>query len=262
MSFYAKNFIFAGESSDLYGIRISSTNDGEDSSSPANANVELITQKIFRRPAPFFLGSTLSPVLEFSVEFTATEGELTQADMGLASKWLFGRSSYENLIIIQQDMEDVRFKCFFTNPEIKRVGNIIIGFTATVTCDSPFAYGNTKTTTFTQSNKTYTLFNESENLFYTYPRIEIQMNGVGSSVQIKNVTDNNRTMTISNLLAGELITIDNDLQIITSSSGDNILNKIASPIQFFRLLNGVNNIFILGNIIYVKVIYTPYKRMA
>lgn len=260
MAFYARSFIFDDTPSDLYGLIISSNDSGE-SSSPTS-NIELKTQEIFRRPTRFFYGVQQTPPIELSVSFRTTENELTAEDSALAQKWLFNQPTYKILRIQQPDLEDYYFKGVFVDGNVVRVGNIVVGFDAKFICDSPFAYGNTKTINFTQSNKTYRIYNESENLFYTYPKLEIHMNGTGSDFIIKNVTDNNRTMSINNLVAGEVVTIDNDLQIITSSTGDNTLNKIESPIQFFRLLNGLNEVYLFGHIVKVTLTYTPLKRIA
>jgi phage-related protein len=92
------------------------------------------------------------------------------------------------------------------------------------------------------------------------------MNGTaGGHFHLTNVTDNNRNFSMTALSPSEVITIDNDLQIVTSTLNTLILNKITPPVTFFRLLSGKNELFLDGNIntsTGVTITYTPMKRMA
>ena len=263
MAFYARSFIFDGIPSEVFGLIITSSDSGEGQWN-ASSDVEIKTEKLFRRPVPYFYGTTQTPVLEFEAQITTTSGELTAVDSSLIQKWLFGKSTYKKLRIVQPDMEDIYYNCFLTNPQINRVGNIIRGFTFNIVCDSPFAWKNPKSVTYTVSNRTYTLYNESDNNFYTYPKLVIDMDGTSNgSISIKNVTDNNNTFAMTGLPAQDVITVDCDLQIVTDSlNTPNLLNKLATPINFLRLLTGTNQLFILGNIDYVKITYTPMKRVG
>ena len=264
MAFYAKNFVFDGIPSEMYGLVISSSSSGEDTSN-ASTDVDIKIQTIFRRPVPYFYGVTQTPVLEFDAEVYTTESEITQPDSALIQKWLFGQSNYKKLRIVQPDMEEIYFNCFLTKPKICRVGNIIIGYTFTVVCDSPFAWGIEKTVRYSQSNTTNILFNESDNVYYTYPTLTIQLDGTANGTfLIRNITDNNRTFSMGSvgkwLQPSDLISINNDLQIVTATITPNILNTIESPITFFRLLSGSNEIYVSGNIQYVDISYTPLKK--
>lgn len=258
MSFYARNFVFDDVPSEIYGLIISSS-DGGDSSSNASSDVDMKTQTVFRRPVPYFYGVSQSPVLEFEAEITSIQGDFTAIDSSLIQSWLFGQSKYKKLRIVQPDMEDIYYNCFLKNPQIKRIGNLVVGYTFTVVCDSPYAWGVTKSITYTQPNRTYILYNESENNFYTYPYFTVLMGGT-PFFKITNVTDNNRVFHLENLSVGETITVDNDLQIITASLTPNILSKFVPPVQFFRLLPGANELFLEGNIVNVTISYTPMKK--
>lgn len=269
MAFYARNFVFDDVPSEIYGLIISSSDSGEDSSTSASSDVELVTQEVFRRYIPYYYGSTSRPVLEFDAEISTTNTELTAEDAALVQKWLFGQTNYKILRIVQPDMEDYYFRCFLMNPQIRRVGNIIRGFTFTIKCDAPFAWGIPKTLRYTSSstNNTHIIFNETENNFYTYPSIKINTNGLSTGTfLIKNVTDNNRTFQMGKsgayLSPGDVINIDCDLQIVTANNTPNILDTVVTPVKFFRLLSGVNQVYISGNFISVEITYTPMKRMA
>ena len=262
MSFYARSFTYGDMVSEVYGLLISSLDSGE-SSSPA-ADVELRTQEIFRRPIRYFYGTTPSKPLEFDVIFRTSEDNLNADDSSLVQRMLFGSQNYKELRIQQPDMQDVYFNVIFTNPEIVRSGNLIRGFNARAICDSPFAYGMTKSETYETNGAHgyYSLYNYSENNYYTYPNIVSTIMGTGGSFKIVNSSDNSRTLEFTNLSSNEILTINNDLQIITSSTGLRRLNNATSPIEFFRLVPGVNNIIISGDVISTTISYVTMKRMG
>jgi phage-related protein len=270
MAFWGRNFIFDDIPSEEYSLIISS-DDGEEGSSPATSGVELVTEEIFRRTKPYLYGVRQTPVLEIPVRFTTTEYELTQEDSSLAQQWLFGQQNYKILRILQEDMEDYYFNCFLTEPEVLRVGNIIRGFTATIVCDSPFAWGNTETYNYTfeafPQDYMITLLNNSQDRFYTFPTVTFTLDGAGDHpsdvvFSITNVDDNNRTMAFTNLSTDETLTINCDLEIVTSSYGFKRISSMVSPIRFFRLINGVNHIKVSGRITALTFTTTPAKRIT
>ena len=262
MAFYGRDFIFNDIPSEIYGLIISSADSNETSN--GSNDVQLRTQQLFRRPKPFFYGVTQTPTLEFKAEISTTEDNLSEEDSELIQRWLFGQQNYKKLQIVQPDMENFYFMCFLKNPQIKRAGNLIRGYTFDVVCDSPFAYAPAKTSSYITSGATrsYTLYNESEDNFYTYPTVTFTMLGGGGSVYIINSTDGSRVLRFNGLSTGEVLTINNDLQIITSSTGLRRLSSAASPIQFFRMVPGINNITISGNVGTTTINYTPSKRIV
>lgn len=261
MTFYATKFIYDGVPSDEYGLIISSSGGGESSSSGSNG-VEIVTQEIFRRHTPYFYGVSPRPVMEFEVEISTTENEITAEEASQIQSWLFGSTNYKKLRIQQPDMEDYYYNCILNNPKVIKVGNIIRGFTCDVICDSPFAWGQEEIITISQSNRHHDIYNKSEYNDYTYPKLIINMNGSNGNFLLRNVTDNNREFSMTNLLAGETVTIDGDRQIVTATGSPNILDKINSPINFFRLLKGYNKVFVEGNFVDFDITYVPIKRMV
>ena len=99
-------------------------------------------------------------------------------------------------------------------------------------------------------------------MFYTYPNMTWLVNGGSGDFLLRNVTDNNREFKMTGLLTGETITINTDLQIVTATQSPNILSKITTPVNFFRLLNGVNELFVYGDIVSLTISYTPMKRFG
>ena len=175
MAYYASNFMFDDIPSERFGLIIVSDDSGESSTNASN-NVNLITQEIFRRPKPYFYGVQQTPVLEFPIKFMTTEYEITASDSSIIQQWLFGQMNYKELRILQPDMQDIYYMCFLTDPQIIRIGNIVRGYSCTVKCDSPFAYGEEINDVIIENNadyidNTYEIENKSENNYYTFPTL-------------------------------------------------------------------------------------------
>jgi hypothetical protein len=257
MPFYGHSFIFDDVPSEIYNLYLGNTNDSGESITTGSNDVVPLTQKLFRRPTLMYYGSEQSPTLSFPL-FAYCPSELTAPDYSLVAKWLFGQQSYKKLIICQEDMSDIYFNVFLTAPNITRVGNLIQSFTATVQCDSPWGFRESKTYTYTFGDG-YTIsediifLNESDNAFYTFPTsLIITTNIFGGICEIVNHTDDDRAFilgTVTNpLLPQEVITMNPDQQLISS-------NKVADPYpiskfnsNFLRFLPGLNLLTISGNI--------------
>jgi len=265
MAFYAQNFIFDDVPSEEYGLIISSGS-AEDTSDISNA-VSLRTQKVYRNPKPYFYGVEQEPVLEFDIELRTTETELTAEDASLIQKWLFGHMNYKKLRIVQPDMEDYYYNCILTQGTVYKVGNLIRGFNAKVVCDSPFAWGQEISTTLTTLNTTLNFWNRSENNDYTLPQLTVTMLAGSADVfAIINETEG-RTFSMNGMSVGggDVITIDSRLQIIEAENTPSPLSKVVTGTgygYFFRLVPGLNQLMLTGNIQSLNITYTPEKRMV
>ena len=261
MAFWGYTFVFNNVPSETYGLYISSP-DGDMVETDGSGDVELHTQTVFRNPKPYLLGVQQSPVLEFDVQFTSPN-ELMIEEIRAIQSWLFGQSQYKKLQIQQYDMQDVYFNCFLKSPKIIRVGNKIQGISGTVVCDSPFAWAFPKTITknyTSTANETFILNNVSDNNYYEYPTIIATVDVYGGDFSITNVTDNSRIFSFTGLSQQEVLTINNELCIITSSTGLRRLSNFNK--KWFRLLKGTNSLTIVGNVSQVKFIYSPARKTA
>ena len=257
MTFYAANFIYDGIPASQYGLRISSLSDS--GSDHAGADVELITQSIYRKPNVYLLGVKQSPILSIPVTFTVN-GELSSKQSAVISRWLFGRDNYKKLQIVQDDMQYVYFNCMLQNPTVIRVGNIIRGYNANIVCDSPFAWEFPKRISYTFD--TYLLYenidinNTSDVSDYIYPQIEIKTNQFGGYFSIINKSDNNRVFMINNLSPSKYYRIDNNMQSATRvDNGENCVPYMKdNGYKWFRYIKGLNKLTVVGNIDYLSFI--------
>lgn len=251
MAFYGRSFIYNGVPSELYNLYIGGIDADAVNQSMASSSMEILEQAIYRKPTPYLYGMTPSPKLEFA--FSAySEDEITADSFELIAKWLFSERSYKPFQIDQPDMQDVVFYAILQDPQIDRVGNLIHGFSATVLCNSPFAFKFPKITTYTYSasvvDVTEVYFNESDDTGdYLYPSsLIITMNNEGGNVSITNLDDNNRVVSFTTLLADEVLTISPLYQTLSSSTGLYRLSN--SNKKFLRLAPGRNRLRIQGNV--------------
>ena len=268
MSFYARNFIYDSIISSEYGLTISSDND----SSVSGADVELHTQSIYRRPKAYLLGVQQTPVLSMPIYITVPLS-LSSTESSVISRWLFGRTSYKRLQIIQYDMQYVYYNCIFTSPQIERVGNVIRGYRSKIVCDSPFAWEFPKTITYSYDGNTayddICINNTSDNDDYTYPEISFSINAYGGGLSIINTSDNNRKFVFYGLDANEVMTVNNDTQVISSSTGENRLPNFndgaTTPSDFYKWLRyvpGENRLSIEGNISSLSLTHQFARKMS
>lgn len=275
MAFYARNFIFDDIPSEEYGLIISSNGVGETNNS--GHNIELITEDIYRRHTPYFYGVQQSDAIRINASIRTTTGEITAEDSAYIQRWLFGQLIYKELRIVQPDMEGYYYKCFLLDPQIIRVGNLIVGYDFTIQLDSPFAYGEEVITTISEpGTSTVSFLNLSDNNYYTYPIVEIKMAFATYTdlyVKVTNQSDGNRIFQLggsgSPLNPGEDIVINNDLQSIisytdttkTTLSTEKRIQDLLNG-YFFRLVQGVNTLYFESVDVYQFIItYTPLKRI-
>lgn len=251
MAFYAKSFIYDDKPSEFYNLYLGELDSGGITRTPTSNDVNILSQKIFRNPVPLFYGVEQIPVLQFPLSMYSTT-EITTDMFSKISAWLFGRMSYRELRICQNDMTDVYFNAIMTSPQLIRIGNIIRGLSCTVTCDAPWGWKEEQEYSISYSgsyfiNNTVYIFNKSDNNYYTYPsNFAVEANAYGGEISITNVTDNNREF-LYTAVAYETVTLNCNTQRISSDSRQYPLNYFTNK-KWFRMLPGFNEVKIEGYI--------------
>lgn len=263
-NFYAYDFEFDGQSSQLYDMKIISFDDGGLFSGVGSSDVEIYTQKVLRKAKSYYLGRSQQKVLEFDLTFGSAR-PISGLDRDVISAWMFGKSSFKPLRILQDDLNGAWFNCFLTKPEPQYIGGINYAFKCTVVCDSPFAYSFPRTITETfdgdeNINKVINIYNNSSEDDYLYPIVSFELNLIGSNFLIKNNTDNGREFYFQNLYPHEKIVIDNDLQTIVSSTGLHRLSNFNK--KWFRLVPRLNNLTIQSGIGTYTITYTERLKIG
>jgi len=151
MSFYGRVFTYNGISSEVYGLICASAESSGSVTSPAGSDISIIEEYINRRETPYFYGVSFPKKLEFPVSFFS-ETPIKREKISEIERWLFGSTTYKEFVIIQDDLLDVHYNVIFNEGELFCVGNEVVGIQATAICDSPWAWGDTKTYKKTNAN--------------------------------------------------------------------------------------------------------------
>ena len=162
-------------------------------------------------------------------------------------RWL-NRNEFLKFQIFDEN-ENTRDACFYEasfNVEKILINGLLYGLTLTMTTNKPFGYGEEQVFVFnlnSKNNKECILYDISDEIGYTYPDMIIKCEEDGV-LQLTNVTfstgKDTHLMQIKGCKVGEVITIDGNTQIISSTyDSHNIYDDF--NFEFFRIGNTFNN---------------------
>jgi len=257
--FFGANFIYGGIPSENYSVQIINFERTSGTSRSSSGNATTINQKWpYRRTVPYHFGNSQSIPLEFTFKI-GYNNFVSSIDIRNMSKWLLGKSGYKKLIICQDDMQGIYFNVIFTGSETIYVGNKPVGMDLRAVCDAP--WGHTEDQSFSYDfspdavqDFDFTFYNDSDNNNYLYPTIEFTLNSLGADFTFTNTTDDGREFIFTGLSADEGITVDNSLQIISSTTGLYRLSYFNK--NWLRFLPGLNSLHITSAISFVEFTYS------
>jgi hypothetical protein len=256
MSFYGSSFTYNGVPSEVYDLRILNFNASSPSDSPAGSDVNIVEKWVYRQDHPYYFGRIYQTPLEF--DFTVGSFNSIPADMrSAAESWLVGQMSYQPLQIIQDDMANTVFNVIFTKASTTYIGNVNFALNLHARCDRPWGLYYppriVKNYIVEPMIDQFIYNNQSDNPDYNKPQIVFTMNNSGGDFTITNYSDNSRQFIFTGLYPNEIMTIDNDLEIISSNLGYLRMGHFNK--KFFRMVQGVNDLIIKGSI--SKFIMSP-----
>lgn len=252
MAFWGSSFIFDDIPCEQFDLMIYEVGGLEDDEAAFASSGEIVEETVGRRWKPYFYSVKQEKKLEFEIVFGVNQRRidsgryLDRYEIAEVAAWLTGHTSYKWLMIDQEDMEHVRYRCMITSLSSITYGNLPWAMRATITCDSPYAYMPEYVEEHLIDGSQTVMFNNVSSINgYYYPIIEFLPDG-GQDLFIENITDRNRTFSLIDIPESiSLVTIDNDRCII---SNDQDLNLYANcNYRFLRLKRGYNHLNIIGN---------------
>lgn len=156
-------------------------------------------------------------------------------------RWVNRKNVIEKFKPIQSGYNNIYFTGSFNAQPIELCGEIY-GAELTFTSDSPFGYLEIPQFSFTttQNNQIIKINDQSDEIGFLYPdtmTIKCKANG---NLTIHNSIENISTI-INNVTNGEIITLDGQNQIITSSTSHNDTIYDDFNAEFFRIANTYEN---------------------
>jgi hypothetical protein len=254
------DFIYNKTPSELYDVSLVFLEESY-TNRPSGSGIEIETDFVQRNAEMFILRTRQSPVLQFGIEIVFDEPVdifvLTQV-----KDWLNGSPGYNELQICVDNFNTFYFNCYLQlNEDLVYAGGYR-GVSATVICDSPWAWEFENEMSFILNpdiDNTIYFNNLSADSELLRPIVEFTMVRSGD-FSITN-TETGKVFQFSNLMADETITIDNKLAFINSSvSGQNRVpnfNKV-----FLKLIKGTNKLVCSQNVQNLKIRYKNAKRIG
>ena len=241
------SFIFKDIPSEDIGLYIGDIGQSGKKEKNGSIQTEVIYDNVYCRDENIVFGvNQKERLLTLDINFFSYN-EITEDDVQYIEDYLFNNSQPQKLVICQESMENIYLCGTFTKNTQIVIGNIIVGYETTFTCDSPFAYSGVRIDKYKINSNTETeiLFNnQSSGLNYLYPEIEFTCNQPNGYIKIVNETDNNRTFLMDGLTHNETININKWFEL-KSSLG---LNRLGNTnYNFLRLKTGWNKLKVTGN---------------
>lgn len=252
MAFWGKTFSFDGIPCETYDLMIYDIEGNTQSDSAFAGTVTLVEEPMPYLWKPILLGTKLEKKLTFDLVFGATPDRidnqqyLDRYDLNSIATWLTGHSDYKWLMIQQDDLSYVRYRCMVTDLTPISYGMIPVALKATITCDGAFAYAPEEHYSRAAGSSDALQINNYSSLHGYYKPTIVFTPTSATNLRITNLDDDGRTFTIDNIPASSgAVTIDCETCVISAESGDNLY--VDCNYLFPRLVEGMNRLVITGN---------------
>ena len=167
----------------------------------------------------------------------AGKKKLSPLEVSSIQRWLCRKDGFHEFKIIQNDYADIHWNATFSAKQIN-LGGEIVGMELTLYTDSPYAYGNEQSVTFSITNyrgDTFSLYDQNDEIGYIYPTVIINAYSTGNLYITNSLSPKT---TIVPLTVGDVITLNGANKTITCSSG---ANKKDFNFIFPKLINTFDN---------------------
>lgn len=236
-------FIYADVSSDVYDVYMCQIGSNVDTDSNDEAS-NLITSTTPYIDNWHLHGKNKSEPLKFNITIAQKDGNYIDSYKERELKKWLCKNKYNWLQVMQDDLYDIQYNCILVNPQKVNVARMSAGLRFNVICNSDKAWTGLRNKLYTSINSFNFDFNLSTDYddYILYPTLIIKptLNG---DISIKNNVTN-KVLTIKDCVSTETIIIDNNYNIITSDKRI-LLDKWNK--QYFNLIEGINNITLIGN---------------
>lgn len=256
---YSTSFTYNGKSCEDFDLLLCTEDKNIIRKDKSIGGVNYVTDKTNVMTKHYFLDSEYDDVFEFELTMMS-KNEKDRVWVGEVLHWLTGYHDYKKLTFDQPDMKNIYFNCLVSEVDIITVGNVPRGFVCKFQCDRGYAIEDEeKVYSITNGNSTFKHMNTSHTHGITLPIIEITMASYGD-VSIINKNNNNLETKLTSLTGGEVITMDSQHEILTSSLDLRRLSNFNKV--WFELVEGENNITVNGNVSKILIKYENNRKVG
>lgn len=265
MDFYGYHFEYAGELSRKYGLIIANVT--TDRNTLISGKTKSVSAFNKRNQTKYHIGTIYSDApLTFEMEVVVTGEPIHGEWRRKIQKWLFNQNGFKKLYIDRADEcfgeafhlvdglhRRMYLNCRFINPEIIEGDGGIVGYRFDVECDSHMAWQDPTTKIFTLPGGLSTIQHisvvvDTDNNDYIYPTVTIVTGDIGGDVEIVNHLDSDdRSTKFVDIPMNTEIVINGVVNYVSDSFYEKFVDR-----NFPRLLDGKNDISIIGDVVSVK----------
>lgn len=260
MGIWAESFVLNGIPCEKYGLMICDfdMNNGKNEST-AGSEIELKTSKIPMSNKWTLYNSNYSKPLEFKI--TVCKMDKTSIhilEQSAINRWLSSiQNSYQWFQFVQSDYEGIFFRVKCTEINNISISNINYGMEIAFICDAPYGYSQEYTTVYSGTNDgiNVTFIDNSDDIGELFPLMRLNVKNDGDISICNNLTmdidDTNTWFKIKNCKKGEVVTVDCEKEIITTTLPSHKIYNDFGWIwfSFYNNLNTRrNNLTILGDV--------------
>lgn len=262
----AENFEYAGEFLNDKGYIIcSQDNSGGFETLDSDSQRSFNTQSMFNGKMFELTHSTYEDRIEITFCICKHSCQspiptpITTTESRVLKRWL-NRPDFHRFKLLQPNWSDIYMEGSFNVKDVECMGETYM-LELTFISNRPFALHEPITYNFTTSNnnKSFTIYDISDEVGYIYPDIEIKCLESGN-LEILNSNEERRTI-IKNCSNGEIITFTRDLIMNTSVISHKIQNDF--NYQFLRISNSYynrKNKLTFSIPVQVSLKYSPYIK--
>lgn len=258
MGYTTLDFIFdnkSGSAYDLYLMQIGSSDDEVD----LGLNYDIISDST-SISGNYLFGMTNNKPLTFPISFMSAK-PIDNYTLSAIARWLFSHKKYKKLQILEDGMENMYYLCKLNNPKKIKIGNQTYGYKCDVVCDCQYAHMNPTKIVRTKTTNPMTIMinNTCDSNEIKYPKIKLYPNKANGTISILNQA-NGIESKITNLIQGEVITLDSKYKIIESDRLNNNFDRFNG--LFTELNPSVNNLTITGDISKIEIEYELLRSIG
>lgn len=238
MRVYSSDFSFNGITAASHGLCLCSF-DGTAELTNAGSTLEFTTAKAIGSYKWYSYGHEYAEPLSFTIHIVKKDySSFTMSEKAMIARWLLRIDGYKPFQFGTGEYMDIIF-----NARGESMKEIVVGQTQGIevnfVCESPFGFTPVTHKKFkiTGDNQQFLFNNDSEEIGYIYPSMKITID-FDCDLTIINQSDANRATTIRDCKAGEIITLNNELKIISTTIP--LLHDIQNCFnyQWFRFYRG------------------------
>jgi hypothetical protein len=248
LDIYGQDIIIGNFRASDFNLMLGSLDYDDSAENEMGNDIAIAEQFIGRNPVPVYLDYTYSEKLKPTITLIknnchdASDFELSEYEIRYVLRLITGQHDYLWMKIITDDIsEDNWYKVKVIRTALLKRGNKNIGLKIEMECDSQFGYSSIQTIRINENSySSFNIFNNSDDIYtYLLPTTIITMHEAGN-LEIKNSTEGWSTI-ITNLSVGEVITMDSEKQILTSTVNHttSLINEF--NLHWIRFVDGMNN---------------------